>query len=182
MNLSLQSLRDDVPAGALRALAQHWLDLYHQAGNRVPRLRAVDPLRFAAALQDTWIIDAGDDGRFRFRLCGEALVEWYGFSLRGRSFEEILSPASLAATVAQARDVVGRPMAIYHRMVAMIPDCSRPAGFGRVALPLADGDGRIRHLLGATCFDRPVINGRGSIATRPELERRYDIPALASAA
>lgn len=148
----------------------------------MPRLRAVDPLRFATALKDTWIVDAADDGHFRFRLCGETLADWYGFSLRGRSFEEILSPASLAATVAQARDVVGRPLALYHRMVALIPDCSQPASFSRVALPLTDDDGRIRHMLGATSFDTPVINGRGSIATRPELERRYDIPALASAA
>src|SRR3546814_13130204 len=72
--------------------------------------------------------------------------------------------------------------AIYQRMTAVIPDYSAPAGFGRVALPLAGDDGRIRHILGATSFDAPVLNGRGSIATRPELERRYDISALAGTA
>src|SRR3546814_6888157 len=108
MNLSLNSLCDDVPAGALQALTQHWLDLFRQAGRQVPRLRAVDPLRFAAALKDAWIVDAGEDGRFRFRLCGETLVEWYGFSPKGRSFEEVINPPSLATAVAQARDVMDR--------------------------------------------------------------------------
>src|SRR3546814_3317931 len=34
MNLSLNSLCDDVPAGALQALTQHWLDLFRQAGRQ----------------------------------------------------------------------------------------------------------------------------------------------------
>src|SRR3546814_11373097 len=74
------------------------------------------------------------------------------------------------------------PLAIYQRMTAVIPYYSAPAGFGRVALPLAGDDGRIRHILGATSFDAPVIHGRGTIATRPELDRRSDISALAGTA
>src|SRR3546814_19829697 len=92
---------------------------------------------------------------------------------------EVINPPSLATAVAQARDVMDRPLAIYQRMTAVIPDYSAPAGFGRVALPLAGDDGRIRQILGAPSFDAPVLNGRGRIATRPALERRSAISPLA---
>src|SRR3546814_13341614 len=108
MYLSLNSLCDDVPAGALQALTQHWLDLFRQAGRQVPRLRAVDPLRFAAAPKDAWIVDAGEDGRFRFRLCGETLVEWYGFRPGGRSFAKVINTPSLATALAQASTQIGK--------------------------------------------------------------------------
>ena len=181
MNRPLDIMDADVPPGPLRSLVRHWLDLVRQADGRVPSLRAVDPLQFAPALQDAWIVDAGADGRFRFRLCGETLAEWYGFSLRGRCYEEVFDARSLAEVTAQTRDVLDGPMALYQRMLAVMPDRSDPVGFGRVALPLAGEDGDIRHMLGATRFDEMVYNGRGSIAHHPEMEHRYLVPALAGA-
>lgn len=179
MDLSIHRIGDDVPAGSLQVLVRHWLDLYHQAGGQVPSLRALDPLCFGAALSDVWIVDAVEDGRFRMRLSGETLADWYGASLRGRYYEDIFNPQSLPGVTVMTRAVMERPLAVYQRMTAEIADRSEPAGFCRVGLPLTGANGRICHMLGATQFDTPVINGRGSIATRPEIERLYAIAAPA---
>jgi hypothetical protein len=179
MDLPIDHIGEDMPAGPLQALARHWLDLYRRAGGRVPTLRAVDPLQFGCALADAWIIDAAEDGRFYFRLCGETLAEWYGFNPRGRAFEDVLNPQALPVATAQTRAVLSRPMAVYQRQFARIADRSEPAGFSRIGLPLAGDDGRIRHMLGATHFHRPVLNGRGSIGVEPDFECVYAIPAAA---
>lgn len=180
MNRPIDRIGDDVPPGPLQVLVRHWLDLYHRAGGRVPALRAVDALQFGPALKDAWIIDAGADGRFRFRLCGETLADWYGFNPRGRAYEEVFHAQALPQVIAQTRMVLDRPMAMFQRQSAVIADRSAPAGFCRVGLPLADAEGRVRHMLGATRFDEVVFNGRGSIATWPEFECGYVIPPLAA--
>lgn len=178
MVFPIDRLGEDAPPGPLRLLVRHWLDLYRAGNGHVPALREIDPLRIGPALAHAWIVDATTDGRFRFRLAGEMLAEWYGNSLRDRFLEDVINPTSLPDTAALARAVLEQPMAAYQQLTARIADRSEPVRCARVALPLAGNDGRIRHILGASSFETPMLFGRGSMSSRLDAERRYAIPAL----
>lgn len=174
MNRALVSLEQDIRHPALRSMAAHWLALY-QRGNGVPCLRDIDPLCFRAAIRDAWLIDAEADGEFRFRLAGETLAEWYGYTPKGRTLREICTPALFRVLDNNSRRMIDGPAILYHRMRSWMPEQSEPARFERIGLPLTDAEGQVRHLLGATCFDHPFYNGRGAVSTEAEFEYVYDL-------
>lgn len=163
----------------LRPLVQHWLALSRAAGG-IPYLRDLDPLQFPASMRHAWIIDAESDGTLRFRLSGETLIEWYGFNLKGKRYDEVFPAVTLPSVIAGSRRVMGDPAGVYQWMTARMPDWSEPAALERIGLPLRGADGRITHMLGATLFERRVYNGKGSIDTTIETEYWYALPDLAS--
>jgi hypothetical protein len=179
----LSQLLQDVELPGHVALAQHWLDLYARHG-RIPRLADIDPTQFPKALADVWMVDAESDGRFRVRLTGQTLVTWYGRSPKGLYYEELFGPEILPVVVAQANRVLhGRSIGL-HQMNTTVPDWSIPASFRRLAMPLADGEGRLRHMIGATLFSNDshheASHGKGGIATQMQHELWYAIPAQGS--
>lgn len=146
----------------------------------MPPLSRIDPLRFPKALADCWIIDAEADGRFRVRLAGEAMKEWYGFNPKGRCYEELFAPAVLPILHDLSRRVIDAPSIGYQRMRTNAPAWRDPAFFDRIALPLADADGRIRHLLGATQLKDPADQGKSSLESSVEANYWYTIPSAAA--
>ena len=178
---TLDTLPADLRATNHRSVAEHWLDLYRRHDD-IPPLSALDPLHFPRALVDAWIVDAEDDGRFRILVAGETLVRWYGRNPKGLYFEDIFSPAMLPVVIRQSRQVVQTPCILYHQMQTTIPDWSVPAAFDRVAFPLRDAVGHIRHILGATVFANDPSLGRGGESTRIGVEYQYEIPAALQAA
>lgn len=178
MDRALDTLLQDLQLPGHRAVAEHWLGLYRAAG-RIPALGDIDALQFPKALAEAWIVDAETDGRFRIRLMGESLVQWYGRSVKGLYYEDLFSPAILPVVTEQSRLVIDRPCIGYHRMQTTIPDWRLPAAFERLALPLLAGDGRVGHILGATLFhDRDsVTHGRGGLSTLMEADYWYPLPS-----
>lgn len=179
MNRAIDRLADDLRLPALRPLVRHWLALFHARGS-IPLLSNLDPLQFAASMRHAWIIDVDADGGFRFRLSGEALIEWYGFNLKGKRYEEVFPAVTLPGVVESTRRVLREPAAVYQAMTARMPDWSEPAALERIGLPLCATDGRIAHMLGATLFERHVYNGKGSIDTAINTEYWYAIPGAAA--
>lgn len=175
-DLPLTQLLHDAVLPGHAALARHWLDLHGRLG-RIPRLAEIDATRFPAALADAWIVDAESDGRYRIRLAGQTLVSWYGRSPKGLYYEEIFRPQILPVVTAQAQRVLqGRCIGL-HWMNTTVPDWSIPASFTRLAMPLADAEGKLRHMIGATFFNTTADHGKGGIATQAEREYWYAIPA-----
>lgn len=177
MDRALSDLLTDLRLPGHRQMAQHWLELYERAGRRVPALADLDAMQFPRALNDSWIVDATDDGRFRMRLAGEGLSRWYGFNPKGRHYEEFFPPAVLPVVSAQSRHVLEGPYIGYHHMHSTIPEWTVPAAFERLALPLADADGRCRHILGATLFHGHNDLGRGPEATFVDADHWYAVSA-----
>lgn len=177
MDRPLNALLSDLRLPGHLQLAEHWLELYQNHGHRVPSLSTLDPIRFPKALADSWIVDAEDGDRFRIRLSGETLVSWYGFNPKGRYYEELFAPAILPVVTEQSRRVVADPAICYHRMHTTIPDWTVPAFFERLALPLADAEGRVRHLVGATLFLGEADHGKGGKAAVVDADYWYAVSA-----
>jgi len=157
---SLDSLLGDIALPSHRLMVQHWFDLYATAGNRIPRYRALDPLQFPAALPDIWIVEWRDDGRLYFQLVGENLVDWYGYSPKGKSMEEVYPPAMVPLINALSHNILGKPAIYYQKAYSLTPHWSVAIPMERLAMPLTDEQGRLRWVAGITTFlDR---NGRGS--------------------
>jgi hypothetical protein len=177
---AIDRMVDDLRLQPLRPLVQHWLALYRASGT-VPALQDLDALHFAPSMRHAWIIDAEADGGFRFRLSGEALSEWYGFSLKGKRYEEVFPAVTLPSVSASTHRVLNTPAGVYQSMTARMPDWTEPARYERMGLPLRNSSGSIVHMLGATLFEKPpAYNGKGSIDTALDTEYWYDIPDLAA--
>ncbi len=167
---------EDLRLKPLRPLVQHWLALYRSQGV-VPALRDLDAVQFAPSMRYAWVIDVEPDGGFRFRLSGESLIEWYGFSLKGKRYEDVFPAVTLPGVSAGTHRVLNTPAGVYQSMTARMPDWTEPARYERIGLPLRDGSGRVAHMLGATLFEKPPAhNGKGSIDTALDTEYWYDIP------
>jgi hypothetical protein len=161
----------------LRPLVQHWLALYRAQG-MVPALRDLDPLHFGPSMRYAWIITAEADGGFRFHLSGEALIEWYGFSLKGKRYEQVFPAVTLPGVTEGTQRVLSEPAAVHQTMTARMPDWTEPAPYERIGLPLrGNDDGRIVHMLGGTLFETRIHNGKGNLDTAMGTEQWYAMPA-----
>lgn len=171
MDRPLENLLDDLDLPGHRAVAEHWLGLYARAGT-VPSLAEIDPLHFHRALPDAWIVDATADGRFRFRLMGETLVQWYGRNPKGLSYQDLFPADVVPVLEEQSQMVLRRPCAGFQRVHTDVPTGSHmPRSFERLTFPLRDkANEKILHILGNSIFNRAA----GDPA--PEREYWYPIP------
>lgn len=171
----LASLIDALTLPGHRAVARYWLAQYRAAGNRVPALSSLDPLQFPAALPDIWIVDQDDDGVFRFHLLGQNMIDWHGSNPKGLTFEEVYTPAVLPAVTAMVRQVIDRPAICHQHTLSMTRNRLSPVPSERIALPLADTDGRIRHLFGVTVYKTRDGHGDGLIRNDIQSEQWYPV-------
>jgi len=171
MDRPLDSLLTDLDLPGHRAVAEHWL-LYRAGGNTIPSLAQLDPLHFHRALPDAWIVDAAEDGRFRFRLMGETLVAWYGRNPKGLYYQNLFPASVVPLLETQSRRVLEQPCAGFQRVHTNVPaGAQMPRAFERLTFPLREKDGdRILHILGNSIFNRAA----GEPA--PEREYWYPIP------
>lgn len=153
MDRDLDKLLDDLDLPGHRAVAEHWLGLYRRH-RRIPSLAEIDPLHFPKALADAWIVDATDKGRFRFRLMGQTLVEWYGRSPKGLYYEDLFPAAMVSILIEQSQQVLTRPCAGFQRMHTQAPERHWPRFFERLTFPLRGADGQMCHILGNSIFNR----------------------------
>lgn len=175
MDQPLSRLPDALTLPGHRAVARHWLALYRAADNRVPALGNLDPLQFSVALPDIWIVDLADDGRFRFHLLGQNMISWRSGNAKGMSFEEIYPPEMLPVVNGMARRAITQPAVSHQQMLSRIRDWSLPIPVERVALPMADAQGHIRHLFGATIVRPRDHRGRGEEHSEIHREEWYPV-------
>lgn len=169
MDRPFDSLLNDLQLPGHRAVAGHWLGLYMR-NRAIPTLAEIDPLHFHRALPDAWIVDAMEDGRFRFRLMGETLINWYGRNTRGQYYEDLFQPALVTVLIAQSRLVLDRPCAGFQRVHTKATEAHAPRLFERLSLQLRDKDGRLRHILGNSIFSHARDGG-----APPELNYWYPV-------
>ncbi|MCW0233912.1 MAG: PAS domain-containing protein [Ferrovibrio sp.] len=175
MDRPLSSLLETLTLPGHRAATQHWLALYRAGDNRVPMLHDLDPLQFSAALPDIWIVDLDPDGRFRFHLLGQNMIDWHGSNPKGLSFEDIYTPEMLPVVTAMVRRVIEQPAVVYQKAQSVTRNRSLPVPIERIALPLADAEGRVRHLFGVTVFMTRDGHGSGPLRTELQVDDWYPV-------
>lgn len=129
------------PETALSERAQAMVD-YWNARRRVsgllPARRDIDPVDIPKLLRGLWLVEPiGDPPRFRCRLYGTGLVDWFGADLTGRFLDEAAVGFEGSAAETDFRAIVadGRPR-VWRGQVSM----AMPRGRGAievVMLPLA---------------------------------------------
>ncbi len=128
-------------------IVEFWRSWRDWRGGRLMPLRtAVDPTRMPRLLPYVWMASRLDAG-WRYRLAGEAVNLVHGRALRGRGPADILEAPTAAVAAARMDLMVSRPCGVY--AVGLLPIRGGLAvPTERMTLPLADGDGVARHVIG----------------------------------
>lgn len=132
---------------ALRQLLAYWHD---KRGERaLPGLRDIDPTDIPAVLGQVWLCDRlADSGRFRFRLAGEKINAFWGYSIAGKHLDEIVPPDRLESAGEKFRMVCELPAIVHDRVCLSLTEeivCNGE----RMILPLSDDGGYVNVLFGA---------------------------------
>lgn len=179
MDHGLASLIVDMPDAKLQSVARHWLTLYY-AANGIPRLRNVDALQLRQALADIWILDLHDDGMPRVHLAGETLADWFGRSLKGLPLDTIYNADTLPVVLDTVRQVSETPAILMQQARSLPTARSFTVPFHRLAMPLCDDAGVIRHVLGVSVFSTRDGHGQGPAQTSIEREWLYPLSVAAA--
>jgi hypothetical protein len=88
-----------------------------RAGRPLPSRADIDPMEIPAVLPYVLLVERSDEGRFRYRLAGTAVVDAYGMELTGRYVDEVF-PNSRRILAEQHYAMVyqsGRPISALNR-------------------------------------------------------------------
>jgi hypothetical protein len=124
-----------------------------QRGSRaMPRRSDIDPADIPALLPHLQLVDVTDEGRFRFRLVGTAIVTAFGGELTGRYFDEVMTPARLAVAVGHYRLVCQSRRPVYIRAAY---NTSRNGDIvaSRVIAPLSPDGVEVNRVMALQAFD-----------------------------
>jgi hypothetical protein len=147
----------------LSDLWQYWQR--KRAGRPMPSRADIEPMEIPVVLPYVLLVERSEDGRFRYRLAGTAVVDAYGMELTGRYVDEVFPPGRRVLAEQHYAMVYqsGRPISALNRYTN-----SRGVEHiaSRLILPLAGKASShpvVQFLLiGQTCtYDRILPNGLG---------------------
>jgi hypothetical protein len=104
-------------------------------------------------LSQIWLCDyLPQTGRFRYRLAGEEINDFWGFNLGGQYLDEIVPAERLAPATKKCRMALELPAIVYDRTCLSLTEEITRNG-ERIILPLSDDGRTVNALLGATHRD-----------------------------
>jgi len=136
---------------ALRQVISYWFDTCD--GRSMPARRDIRPIEIRSALAQIWLCDyLSESGRFRYRLAGEDVNDFWGLNLRGKYLDEIIPDERRASVTNRSRMVIDLPAIVYDRACLSLTEEITRNG-ERIILPLSDDGRTVNGLLGATHRD-----------------------------
>lgn len=126
----------------IRALYSYWERL--RAGRPCPYRAEVDPRDMAGDARHLFVLEDMGQGNMRFRLAGTALLDAFGFELRGMSARSIMEGQARESFAALIGETLAEVGVGYARLLA--PD--GVTVWEVVLLPLRDNFGKIARLIG----------------------------------
>lgn len=119
---------------------------------RLPSLDAFDPLEVAAVLPSIWKIHWEDDARdFVYRLAGEEILRMFTMPLRHKTLGEIYN-AELSDTLRKRYQTICQTPVAFYARGQVYSHLGRYGRGERLVLPLTDGRGRPRIVIGCTVY------------------------------
>ncbi|MHA1527661.1 MAG: PAS domain-containing protein [Alphaproteobacteria bacterium] len=154
----------------IRALYNYWERL--RAGRPCPYRAEVDPRDMEGDAQNLFVLEDLGQGNLRFRLAGTALVDAFGYELRGMSARSVMEGKARESFVALIAETLAEPGVGYARLLA--PD--RVTVWEVVLLPLRGNFGEIDRLIG--CL-HPVSGRTPEAGAQPgDVPLRFTIDAM----
>jgi hypothetical protein len=150
----------------IRALYNYWERL--RAGRPCPYRAEVDPRDMAGDARHLFMLEDMGQGNMRFRLAGTALLDAFGYELRGMSARSIMDGRARESFVALIAETLAEVGVGYARLLA--PDAVTV--WEVVLLPLRDNFGKIERLIG--CL-HPV---KGHTVTAGDTPLRFTIDEM----
>lgn len=126
----------------IRALYNYWERL--RAGRPCPYRAEVDPRDMDGDARHLFVLEDLGQGNLRFRLAGTALIDAFGYELRGMSARSVMEGQARESFVALIAETLAEPGVGYARLFA--PD--RVTVWEVVLLPLRGNFGQIDRLIG----------------------------------
>ena len=120
----------------IRALYNYWERL--RAGRPCPYRAEVDPRDMAGDARHLFVLEDMGRGNMRFRLAGTALIDAFGYELRGMSARSIMEGKARESFVALVSETLAEPGVGYARLMG--PD--GVSVWEVVLLPLRDNFGK----------------------------------------
>ena len=131
----------------LRQLIAYWFD--KRGARTLPALGDIDPTEIPLLLGQIWLCDCpADSGRFRYRLAGEKINAFWGYSIAGKHLDEIVPPDRLASATEKFRMACELPAILHDRVCLSLTEEITQTG-EHLILPLSDDGVRVNLLLGA---------------------------------
>ena len=126
----------------IRALYNYWERL--RAGRPCPYRAEIDPRDMDGDARHLFVLEDLGQGNLRFRLAGTALIDAFGYELRGMSARSIMAGKARESFVALINETLAEPGVGYARLFA--PD--GVTVWEVVLLPLRGNFGQIDRLIG----------------------------------
>ncbi len=145
------NLTKDIDNEGAQCLLNHWSDLYEKH-ERIPRRRELDPLAFFKHSPHIWIVDLLENNEFKFRLVGDHIAEYFGFNPVNKAMENVFQEPQLSHVLEFYETIISTKSMVLHHGQRHIPHQSYPIEYERLAMPLANDDGELVHIVGATFF------------------------------
>lgn len=131
---------------SLHQLIAYWFDI--RGERTVPALRDLDPTEIPLLLGQIWLCDRlADSGRFRYRLAGEKINAFWGYSIAGKHLDEIVPSDRLASTTEKFRMACELPAILHDHICLSLSEEITQTG-ERLILPMSDDGVRVNVLLG----------------------------------
>ena len=126
----------------IRALYTYWESL--RAGRPCPYRAEVDPRDMTGDARHLFVLEDVGQGNLRFRLAGTALIDAFGYEMRGMSARSIMAGKARESFVALVAETLAEPGVGYARLHA--PD--GVTVWEVVLLPLRGNFGEVDRLIG----------------------------------
>lgn len=133
---------------AMRHLAAYW---FAKRGKRpMPAIADIDPIEIPSVLSHIWLCDyQPDSGRFRYRLAGDEINDFWGFNLRDKHLDEFVPAERLPTSTERLHMARELPAVVCNRIcLSLTEEITRDGE--RIILPLSDDGKTVTSLLGAT--------------------------------
>tara|TARA_R110000868_G_scaffold46376_8_gene153246 strand:+ start:15694 stop:16179 length:486 start_codon:yes stop_codon:yes gene_type:complete len=150
---SAEEIRAKITSKLLLQAIDYWESIAED--DVIPRRSAIDPMAIPKLLPTTLIVEAEDDGGFRYQLAGTAVEERYKLgTLRGKTPEEVVGDAAEKVLVPYRRV---RDEAVLFYRESTLEWVSAPQKYTHymvLLLPLSDDGKNVNMILGIQDFIR----------------------------
>lgn len=151
-------------------------------GRQMPARADFDPLDHRRFLPRLFLVAVSPEPpHFRYRLCGTEIDTQQGYSMTGRTFEELFRGELYRFTLERFLDVAFNHRISYHSTHFSNDNTARNSRFTRLLLPLSDDGARVDTILGSRVEVSDVRRSYDELEHDATVRGRYEVAVVEAA-